>query len=219
MTIRVSPTEPPSLRAIGRTTLLPERFGADIAWASRLGSVGVQRKEFPGDFIGSVTDGRLGEQIAKLQRVAVRALILEGRGTWTTDGELVTSWGQPWTLEGHWKLLMSVQLRGVWVFQVNSLDETIALVKAMHAWSNKAEHRSLDSRPKAKGAWGKPTDKEFACHFLTAFDGVGPEMAGRIFDRFGRIPLTFTVTPEEMEMVHGVGKKTIDKMYGALADE
>jgi ERCC4-type nuclease len=197
MTIRVSPTEPPSLRAIGRTTLLPERFGADIAWASRLGSVGVQRKEFPGDFIGSVTDGRLGEQIAKLQRVAVRALILEGRGTWTTDGELVTSWGQPWTLEGHWKFLMSVQLRGVWVFQVNSLDETIALVKAMHAWSNKA----------------------FACHFLTAFDGVGPEMAGRIFDRFGRIPLTFTVTPEEMEMVHGVGKKTIDKMYGALADE
>lgn len=219
MTIRVSPSEPPALRAIGRTTMLPEHFGADVCFPSRLGLVVLQRKEFPSDFMASVHDGRLGEQRAKMQRAAVKVLVLEGRGTWTTDGELVVPFGPGLSISQYRRYLWSVQLDGIWVSHTSGLAETVELVKDLKEWSDKAKHGGGGRpKPKGSGGWGQPTDRDWGSHLLQSFDGVGPEMATRIFDRFGRVPLAWTCTPEDMAMVQGVGPKRVDKMFAGLAE-
>lgn len=215
MTIRVSPTEPPALKALGRPTMLPENFGADVLFPSRLGLVGIQRKEFPGDFLGSVHDGRLTEQRAKLQRCSVRLLVLEGKGKWTTDGELIVPFGPEWSASQHRRYLWSVQLDGIWVSHTANLAETCELVEDMVAWADKSSH-GAGGRPKPKGQWGSPSDKDWGRHLLTSFDGVGPEMADRIFDHFGEVPMAWTCTPDELAEVHGVGPKRVAKMMRGL---
>lgn len=221
MTLRVSPSEPPSLRAIGRTTNMPELYGADILFPSRLGLVAVQRKEAPGDFLASVHDGRLSEQFARMQRAAVRVLVLEGRMTWTTEGELVVNFGPGWTRRQHQRFLWSARLQGVWVDWTDSLQATIDWVRDFEEWANKPKHGTGGGRPKPKaaGGWGTPSSREWGSHLLQSFDGVGADMAGRIYDHFGGVPLAWTVTREEMAAVHGVGPRRIAKMFDGLGAE
>jgi ERCC4-type nuclease len=217
--IRVSPSEPPALKALGRATMLPESFGADVLFPSRLGLVGVQRKEFPGDFMASVHDGRLSQQRSQLQRCAVRLLVLEGRGQWSTDGELIVPFGPGWTASQHRRYLWSVQLDGIWVSSTDNLQQTIELVEDLAAWTAKASHGRADRpKPRGSGGWGKATDRDWGVHLLQGIDGLGPDTAGRVIDHFGRVPLAWTATAEELGEVHGLGPKRVAKMVKALGD-
>lgn len=213
--MHVAATEPPMLKELGRVSLTPERFGADVLWASKLGTVGVQRKTIS-DMLASVTDGRLSKEVSQLQTLDLRVLVLEGRPTWTVDGELVNPWGQRWTRSQHRRFLWSMRLSGVWVEWSDDLADTCALVKDLEAWSSKAKHGSLMRRPGAKGAWGKATTREWSSHLLQSFDGVGADLAERILDKFGGPPLEWTVSQEELMRVHGLGKVKAKRMIDAL---
>ena len=69
----VSPTEPPYVKRLGRTSSIPELYGADVLWESgRAGKVGVQRKAYA-DLVDSVYDGRLGSGES---RIPVRRCVL-----------------------------------------------------------------------------------------------------------------------------------------------
>lgn len=213
----ISPTEPPELRAIGTTTFLPEKFGADIAWAMKGGWVGVQRKEVK-DFIASIGDGRIGQQISQMQALDHAHLVIEGRVTWTTEGELVngSGYGRPLT-KAQWRgVVWSIQSRGVHVGYTESLRDTILYVRQLEAWLRKDRHGSLNKREQVYAPWGKPGNRDFARHVLMGFPGVGVEIADRIIDKFGGIPLGWTVTVEELLQVDGIGKKKAEVMLAAL---
>jgi ERCC4-type nuclease len=215
--VLISSTEPPQLRALGRSSLVPEQYGADILWLSRLGLVGVQRKEMPGDFLASVSDGRLANQVGRMQGLDVRVLVLEGRPQWTTDGVLMADWGQTWTRSQHRKFLWSMRREGVWVEWSDQLMDTVELVKDLLAWTNKKNHVSLQRRPAARGAWGKASNREWQLHLLQSFDGIGPMQAGKLIDAFdGDVPLAWTVEGRELERVPGIGKKKAQKMVEAI---
>lgn len=213
----ISPTEPAPLRAIGRTSMVPERFGCDILWPSRLGLVGVQRKEMPGDFLSSVSDGRLANQVARMVGLGIKVLVLEGRPNWTSEGVLLNDWGQPWTRAQHRRFLWSMRFQGVWVDWSDGLGDTIEVVQDMVVWSRKKDHRSLQRRPAARGAWGKANSREWQMHLLQSFDGIGPVQAEKIIDSFeGAVPLAWTVDEKELEMVPGIGKKKAQRMVDAI---
>lgn len=56
--IYVAPTEPPSLKAIGKVSSLPERVGADVLFFSRGQKHAIQRKELrdlPADVAEAIT--------------------------------------------------------------------------------------------------------------------------------------------------------------------
>ena len=206
----IAPSEPPALRALGSTKLLPERFGADVMWGSAAaGLVGVQRKEFPGDFVASLEDGRLATQRIQMLALDIRVLVLEGRGTWTTEGQLVSNYGPPLSRSAFRRYLCSVQAGGVWVQTTDSLDDTIAFVHDLEAWSRKRQHQSAAHRPGPKGdRWGRVTPRHRQLHLIQGIEGVGPELAGRILDELG-MPFGLRVTAEDLKRVHGVGKKTV----------
>lgn len=218
----VAPSEPPALRAIGKTSLLPERFGCDILFTVRGERVGVQRKEVK-DLRASAVDGRLAKELAQMSAVGRAMLLVEGKVSWTLDGGDLNGgrWGQAWT-RAQWNgLLWSVQSRGVWVCASEGVPETVQIVQEFERWCRKEKHTSLDSRPKPGSMWGssaKMTEREWGVHLLQGLDGVGPELAGRIFDRAGSVPIRWSedVDIEWLMGVEGVGSKKATRIYRAL---
>lgn len=214
----VSSTEPTAIKVLGSSSQLPERFGADVLIPVRGTWLGVQRKAIP-DLIASVHDGRLAKELAQMQRLAIAVLIVEGRPRWTADGVLMSSYGAKWTKTSHRNLLHSVQDRGIWVDQTESMSDTVAAVLDLEHWALKNKHASLMRRPGPTSIWGRADHHDFQSHVAQSFPGVGPEMADNIIEHFGGLPLRWTVSEADMTKVKGIGPKKARAMWQALEHE
>lgn len=214
--IFVSPTEPKPLRDIGIVTPHSEEYGCDIYWTVNDKKYGVQRKEFPNDFLASVHDGRLGEQINKGGGLDMMVLLLEGKDHWTNDGRLIRANGGSrygWTRTQHRNFLASVQQRGCQVQWSDGLYDTISCVQDLVAWSGKEDHTSLDRRTgAAKDKWGRRSNLAWQKHFIQGIPGVGPKQAAAIMEMHG-FPFKLTISRELLGLVPGIGKKTVDKIF------
>lgn len=212
----VSAAEPASLRTLGTYSPLPESLGADFIIPCPIGMVGVQRKEIH-DLIASRSDGRLARELAQMKQLDIAILLVEGRLKWTSDGVLSTSRSK-WTRSQHLGLLFSVQSGGVWINSSESIQESREYLSALEKWFMKETHKGLMTRPKPQTIWGNRSDRDWAVHTIQSVDGVGPEMAGRIFDRFG-LPFKCTVTVEELLSIDGIGRKRAEKIVKAFNGE
>ena len=214
--ILVSPTEPTALRNRPRwyTSSLPERNGVDAFWAAQGKLWGVQRKEIS-DLLASRSDGRLEVELGQMKVLDVAVLVVEGRLRWTTDGELVDDWMQlsRRQLRG---MLWTVRNRGVWVEYTKDTNDTGELIEELMSWSQKDRHSGLRGRPGPQTNWGHVADKDWAVHLLTSFKGIGPGVAGQIYEHFSGIPLTWDVTAEELMKVDGIGKVRAQALIAAL---
>lgn len=220
----VAPTEPPQLRRLGRTSLLPEHFGCDVLWTRRGGKVGVQRKEVK-DLLASVEDGRLAKEVAQMAGRVDALLVVEGKIRWR-GGHLDVrgGWGRDWTrpqLEG---LLWSVQARGVAVSYSDDIAGTVELVGWWKKWHEKARHEVLDRRPgpgAGTGIWGRgPDDHDLIAWMLQAIPGVGAETARKIIDEVG-VPVMWRdgVDVDALCRVPGIGEKKAKRILKVLERE
>jgi len=183
-------------------------------WAHRK-RWGIQRKQFPGDFLASVYDGRLAKEIGQMASLDFRFLILEGFGEWTDEGDLIDR--RKFTRSQMYGLIATFSTEhDVTVLRVRNMAETAAAVRALEAWSKKTKHVSMSRRPKPKGAWGTPDNRDWALHLLQSFTGIGPIQAAAIFDHFEGVPLSWTVSVVEVMEVDGIGKKRAEQMWGAI---
>lgn len=112
-------------------------------------------------------------------------------------------------------MLFSIQSGGVWVNSAESLTESREYLTCLERWFLKGSHKGINVRPKPATAWGQRQDRDWGIHVLQSFDGIGPGVAGAIFDKWG-IPLVWTVGKSDLESVDGVGKKRAEKLWGAL---
>lgn len=206
----VAPSEPKSLRTLGTYSPLPESFGVDFLIPCPVGLVGVQRKEVH-DLIASRSDGRLARELAQMKQLDVGILLVEGRLKWTSDGLLLTSHTK-WTRAMHHGLVLSILSQGVWVISSESLQESRELLSLTESWMMKETHKGINIRPKPITKWGMLTDRDFAIHFIQGLDGIGPGVAGAIFERFG-FPFALTLTREQLQSVEGIGPKRAEKIW------
>lgn len=209
----VSPTEPALLKQIGRVSSTPEKYGVDFLFVSRVGIVGVQRKEV-NDLIASLRDGRLAKEMGQWGKLHLVVLIVEGKMSWSTEGYLVSA--RQFTQTQMNGILFSVQMTGAWFMRSETMDETASIVRGLENWLSKERHGSLNTRPKAKGEWGNATSREWGVHLLQSFNGVGAEVAGRIYDHFDGLPLRWTCSEDELRDVRGVGYIRAERMMEAL---
>jgi ERCC4-type nuclease len=215
----VSPTEPILLRALGKTSLVPESYGCDFLFTStEFGLVGIQRKELS-DFVASVKDGRLSKELGQMKRLGLSLLVLEGRASWTNDG-FATWTPTQWTMSQHLGTMWSVQLSGCWIASSLTVTETSTLISAFTRWTAKPRHIALESRPSpAKDEWGKAGNREWAMHLLQGFKGVGPVQAAAIYDHFGSsVPLMWTTTIFDLMDVPGIGQKRAEALWESLGN-
>jgi ERCC4-type nuclease len=215
----ISPTEPQRLRDLGKTSLTPEKHGCDILILQGKTRVGVQRKKFPNDFLASLTDGRLYTQLPLMMELGRAFVIIEGHGQWTPDGELLGSTTyQRFTLDQLYGLFYSIMFEfGVPVLWLRDMNATIHALEVLDHWAAKTKHRSLKSRPgPGQDTLGRVSDRAWAEHLIQGFPGVGAELAGRMVEHFECVPLTWTVSVDELMEVQGIGKVKAKRMYEAL---
>lgn len=222
--ILVSPTEPTDLRELGVSSSTPENYGADILIPGDGFLVGIQRKVFPGDFLSSLTDGRLAEHLHALTKCDLAILILEGRPAWSTSGFLVGydyGQGREFARSSLRSLLLSAQyLLGIAHHWTDNLPDTLDFIRDIARWAEKDEHDSLFKRPgipkpEFKRRKIQPRDK--AVYLLQGFDGIGYTTAGAIYDHFGHLPLNWTVPAKALAEVPGVGKGRVQKLTELIA--
>lgn len=214
MTIFVSPAEPSVLRAIGVNSPVPEQYGSDFWWSTAEGqSVGIQRKEVK-DLVNSLHNGLLAKELAKMNALDLRILLIEGNFRWTTNGSssAVNGWSKK-QLRG---LTFSLWSQGFWTLSTESREDTIETVSHLKSYLEKNNHSLIQSRPKATSSWGKATNRDWAIHLLQSFNGVAVGTAGNIYDHFEGVPLAWTVTKDEMKQVKGVGEKRAESLLEAL---
>jgi ERCC4-type nuclease len=218
----VAPSEPIELKGLGKSSALPERYGVDILIPSRLGAIGVQRKELS-DFFASVTDGRLAREYPMMQGLAVAVLLIEGRQRWSTEGYYLGSdrsasySRQAWTRDQFRSYMLSVQSKGIWVVETDDLTDTRKWLENMARWANKEAHRGLAGRPKPQGAWGKADSRDWLLFLAQSFPGIGAAQAEKMVDHFGgTLPIAWTCTPEELLACPGIGKGRMESLLAAL---
>lgn len=213
----IAPTEPPALRALGQTKQFPEQHGSDVVvWAHGRWH-GIQRKEL-GDFVSSVNNRRLGRELAKMDRLGYKLLIIEGEPQWTMDGELMGDGYGRWTYRAHVGFQMSCMTREIMVLTTANLEGTIRLVQEFESYVKKDKHTSLlHTREKPVNVWGDRDNQVSQRHLLMGFDGMGIEKAQRILDWYGSVPLGWKVTAKEIAAnVKGVSVKTAQKWIDQL---
>lgn len=208
----VSLTEPAEVRALGVTSSLPEVHGSDIAWDGPSGLVGVQRKTLR-DLTASLRDGRLAEAAARMSLLDVRVLLVEGRPRWSASTGRLLDVPVAITRDALRGVLWSAQQRGIWVCTTASLTETVDMLVHLRRWLAKRRHTSFDARPASSAAVGS---RAWGAHLLQSFPTVGPVLAGHVVDHFGRPPLQWSCTRDELAAVRGIGPGRASLLLSAL---
>ena len=211
----ISPSEPRALLQMGVVSQVPEQFGSDILLTVKgIGLVGIQRKEVA-DLVASARGDRMGKQLAQMSRLGLGVWIIEGDFQWSTNGVSLKVNG--FTKKEYDGLMFSIQSRTYWTVTTTNLTETIECVSHLASWLAKEKHQSLNRRTNPQSqTWGKPTSRDWGMHFWQSFEGVGVEMAGRLYDAFG-IPVVWGIEIGDLMSVKGVGKKTAERILGAFA--
>ena len=222
MSYLISPSEHDALLMSedGFSSHTPEKYGADFLILLTTMRGGVQRKKFPDDFFASLADGRLARELSLMSRLEYRLLVLEGSPTYTSEGYLVDPYYSGWSQKRLRNLLRSVKIKhGVDVEWSSNLQDTILIVEEVESYLRKGVHASLMTRPKheVKGEWGDFNKRDWARFFLQGFPGVGNRIAEAIFDTFGRVPLKWDCTEEELKSVPRIGKKTAEMLFKLLS--
>lgn len=222
MPIFVSPAEPAPFKEIGESSKLTEEYGADFLIVGYEKLIGIQRKQFPGDFLSSLTDGRLQTSLIKLTQCTMGILVLEGKPAWSYTGALIGfryGQGATYTRNHLRSLLFSVQSElEIGTQWTDSIGDTIELVQDLEAWAQKDEHSTLFTRPNVKKGdmERKISARTKAAWVLQGVEGLGYVRACAVYDHFGRLPLQWDVTEKELLGVPGVGKGTVKRMTEAI---
>jgi ERCC4-type nuclease len=212
LTVLCSPAEPAEIRQAFTVSGLCETLGADFLLASPAGWVGIQRKEVR-DLVASVRGDRIARELGQGSQLAQMVLIVEGDWRWQPSGQSLIVEG--FTRPQYDGLMLAFQHEQWWVLHTPTIAETIATVHRAANWFAKEHHHSLRQRPNHRGVWGTASNRDWAIHLLQSFDGVGVELAGRIYDQLG-VPLQWTVTEAGLLAVPGIGKKKAQAILAAL---
>jgi ERCC4-type nuclease len=209
----IDPREPKELVAIGIPSATIEAVhGVDALLPTSLGLVGLQRKEIH-DLFASAHSGRLGQQLNRMnESVAIGIVLIEGQPKWTVEGGILDAPG--WSVPKYRGLLFSIQCRGYWVVHTRDLKDTVQTMEHIARWFAKSRHDTLSRMPNAKGKLGLPaTREEKLAYVIQAIaPGIGPVVAMNIVHHFGRLPLRWDVTYDELLEVPKVGKGRVEDL-------
>jgi len=176
--ILVVPGEVALIKALNGKAL-EHQMGFDIQLITKKGSIAIERKEFPGDFLASVSDGRFAKECAAMREVSEhRIVIKEGRSSFDRQGFLwnggrITRWSR----KGIRNLLRSLEyVEGVHIEETESIVDTAERLEELQLYFD-GEHKSLRTRQGVQSDWPNPTYQERYIRFLQGLPGISVKRA------------------------------------------
>jgi len=222
----LAPSEADLVEKLGDEALVSsacEERGADIIMPTPYGLYGIQRKEFPHDFLSSCFDGRLARETSLMQEsFRFSEVLVEKRPRYYDDGHVVHQAPKGhqfdrFTRDMIQKTIMEIRfVKGVEVTFTEDNDDTVRYIKTAAEFIQNTKHISLSKRPPGQGLWGAPSGRFLHSWILQGFPGVGPGLSDSILSHFGTIPLTWTCSREEMMNVPKIGESRASKLFESL---
>ncbi len=163
----------------------------------------VERKECA-DFVNSLLDGRLFEQLQSLGGYPKPLLVLEGESLWghrnISPDALMGAMGS--ILVDH----------GIPVVQTRDAEETARLMVAIA----KREQGLAGRKMALRGGKSTMTDLQRLQFILAGFPGIDQVRADALLDHFGSLKAIFDATEGDLALVDGIGEKTAATMRRLL---
>ncbi|MBP1910691.1 DEAD/DEAH box helicase [Methanolobus bombayensis] len=169
--------------------------------------IAVERKETQ-DFVGSLIDKKLFEQVANLSRAYEKPiLIIEGESLFTCRGI------NPNAIHGT---LSSIALDfGVSIFYTRDPEDTAALLQQIAKREQTDEKREVNMHGK-KAAAMLPQQQEYV---VSSISDIGPKAARNLLKHFGSVENVMKASYEELLEVNNVGPKTAAKIREIISSE
>lgn len=224
-TYLLSPSEGKLTELFGNKAIVstvPEQKGADILIYTKPGLIGIQVKEVPNDFLSSVSDGRLARETSMLSACDFRLLLMRGHFKYWPDGRIsLPGRREPsrFSRKQVQGILFDIKyVKGVDYDYVDDYDDIVTYVMHLDMWMSKEQHFALFNRPSGpKGVWVVPSAEEMQSWLLQGFEGIGPALADAIIERFGRVPLAWTCTIDELMQVPKLSSKRAYYLWNFLS--
>lgn len=170
------------------------------------GRVGVELKQVP-DFVASIIDGRLLEQVRELKKNFEKAVVvIEGEEDIYSVRKVHAN-----AIRG---MLASIVLDfGVPVLYTKNPRDTAGLlaVMAQREQNKERDFSYHDRKPRSM--------KEQQEFFVSAFPGIGVQTARLLLEHFGTVKRLVNASKEELTALKGVGDKTAERIIGLLEEE
>ncbi len=169
--------------------------------------IAVERKESQ-DFVSSLIDKKLFEQIANLSRAYEKpVLIVEGESLFNCRGI------NPNAIHGT---LASISLDfGVSLFYTRDAEDTAALLSQIAKREQVDEKREVNMHGK-KSAPMLPQQQEYV---ISSISDIGPKAARNLLQHFGSVENIMKASYEELLKVDNIGLKTAAKIREIVSSE
>ena len=191
----------------------------DFQLYTERGIVTAERKKFPGDFIASVSDGRLARECAAMREIGdYRIVISEGRPKYKNgklmSGRKVLDWNKQ-AIRNLYRSIRYVEACDV-EFSDN-IQDTVTILLELQQYFDKKRHFSIRNRLGLSSAWPYSTYHEKFIYWIQGCGaGIKASRAERIAGAFHNPMELFNASVKDIMQVSGIGSKMAESIYNFL---
>ena len=186
-------------KELSRSDIDVDKKRLDVADFIVSDRTGVERKE-AADFVDSIVDNRLFDQLQEIQQFDQPLIIIEGKDLYHHRDI------SPEAIRGA---LSSIVLDyGTPIIWTQDEDDTAETLKSLA----KREQKDKDRDVQVRGTKSGMTPEETMEFIVSGIPDVNTKIAERLLEEFGTVREIFTASPSELEEVEGIGEKTADKI-------
>lgn len=162
--------------------------------------VAVERKAAT-DFVISIMDGRIFQQVAKMKLDYQRPIVLIEGDPFKTRSKIDSK-----SIAGAISWINAVE--HVTVLMVSDPSESPLMLATMARHLQEGIGYDINLHPKKP----KPTDAA-AQYLIGSLPGIGPGNAKKLYDHFGSAAKVIAASPAMLSSVKGIGPKTAERIH------
>ena len=166
----------------------------------------VERKSAT-DFIVSIMEGRIFQQIEKMKLDYQRPIVLIEGDVFSTRSAIDNK-----AIAGAISYINAIA--NVGVLMVLDAAETPLLLATMARHLQEGLGYEINLHPKKP----KP-NKEAAQYLIGSLPGIGPSNARKLYEHFGTAAKVFAASPSQLAQVKGIGAKTAERIHELIHHE
>jgi len=208
------------VKLFGESAIL-EPLPYDMQLVTRNGLLPMERKKVPSDFLASVSDGRLSQQIMDMRAVSpFYVVLLHGEFVYKSDGTLVTGNKHDksrWTRKAIRNLKRTIQyVEGAFIEEASTDQELVEVVTTLQEYFDSNHHFSMRTRPSMESDWFVPRWDERILHFYQGIPGVSIVRSRSLFKVCPKPLDLYQMTLDDFQRIDGFGPKLSRGVYNFL---
>ena len=186
-------------KELSRSDIKVDKQRLDVADFIVSDRTGIERKE-AADFVDSIVDNRLFNQIQEIQQFDQPLIIIEGKNLYHHRDI------SPEAIRGALSsIALDYRTPIIWT---QDEDDTAETLKSLA----KREQKDKDRQVQVRGTKSGMTPEETMEFIVSGIPDVNTKIAERLLEQFGSVREIFTATEEQLQEVEGIGEKTADKI-------